>query len=385
MTPSPGQPRVAFVHDWLTGMRGGEKVLSHLCRLIPKADIFTLIHVPGSCPSLTTGRSVRTTALSDLPGVSGYYRHLLPLMPLIADRADLSDYDVVIASSQCVAKGFGGRRPGQLRICYCHTPMRYAWDAGEDYRRLGLAGVALRAVRPFLRAWDKRTASLVDLFLANSDCVADRIRRAYNRSSVVLHPPIDVDFFTPSDAPREDFYLVVSAMAPYKRVHQAIEAFGSLSKPLKVIGSGQELRKLRGIAPPNVELLGWCDDETVRDYYRRCRALIFPTFEDFGMVPLEAMACGGPVIAFAGGGAMETVRDAADPAVAKPTGLLYKPHTSDALAEAVVRFEQMSDRFSREELREWAEKFSPQNFIDGFKQTVSPLLSRMGFAKPCAD
>lgn len=382
---SPRQPRVAFVHDWLTGMRGGEKVLRHLCGLIPDADIFTLIHKAGSCQEITAGRAVHTSILNSLPGVTRYYRHLLPVMPLIADLTDLSDYDIVIASSHCVAKGFGGNRPGQLKICYCHTPMRYAWDVGDDYRRrMGLAGAALHAIRPFLRAWDMRTAAPVDLFLANSACVADRIHRAYGRSSVVLHPPIDVDFFTPPDKPREDFYLMVSAMAPYKRVHHAIEAFSrlKLKRPLKIIGSGQELARLRRTAPANVELLGWQDDRTVRDHYRRCRAVVFPTFEDFGMVPLEAMACGTPVIAFAGGGAMETVRNAADPAVTAPTGLLYEPHTPDALAGAITEFEQTADRFNVTDLREWAEKFSSRNFVDGFKRAVSPMLNRFNFAEP---
>ncbi len=363
------------MHDWLTGMRGGEKVLSRLCGLIPVAEIFTLIHKAGSCGEITAGRRVHASILSSLPGAAKYYRHLLPVMPFVADMTDLGDYDIVIASSHCVAKGLGGKRPGQLKICYCHTPMRYAWDIGDDYRRrMGLSGAALHAFAPFLRAWDRRTAAQIDLFLANSVCVADRIRRAYGRSSVVLHPPIDVDFFTPADAPREDFYLMVSAMAPYKRVHHAIEAFGKLQKPLKIIGSGQELARLRRTSPPNVELLGWQDDITVRDHYRRCRAVVFPTFEDFGMVPLEAMACGTPVIAFAGGGVLETVTE--------KTGLLYEPHTPEALADAVMKFEQVGDRFKVAELRKRAEEFRSENFIEGFKRAVAPMLRKFNFSEP---
>jgi len=375
--------RVALVHDWLTGMRGGEKVLACICALLPKAELFTLIHRPGSCSPLIEAKAIRTSWLNDLPAVSRYYRHLLPLMPLAIERMDVSNCDLIVSTSHCVAKGVGGRRAGQAHVCYCFTPMRYVWDAAEHYhRRVGIRRLALRALGPYLRAWDRRSAGGVDLFLADSACVAGRIRRAYGRGAVVLYPPVDVDFFTPADVPREDFYLIVSALTPYKRSDQAIEAFARLARPLKIIGAGQRLRKLRRMAPRNVELLGWRDDETVRDHYRRCRGLVFPQLEDFGIVPLEAMACGAPVIAYGAGGAMETVLDAANPAVTEPTGLLYRPQTPQALAAAVQRFERIEGRFNRQQLRNWAEQFSKERFIEGFKQAVGPLLLRAGFRPP---
>jgi len=375
--------RVALVHDWLTGMRGGEKVLACICALLPKAELFTLIHRPGSCGPPIEDRAIRTSWLDDLPAVSRYYRQLLPLMPLAIERMDVSNCDLIVSTSHCVAKGIGGRRAGQVHVCYCFTPMRYVWDtAGHYHRRQGIRRLALRALEPYLRAWDRRSAAGVDLFLADSACVAGRIRRAYGRSAVVLYPPVDVDFFTPADVPREDFYLIVSALTPYKRADQAIEAFARLARPLKIIGTGQEIQKLRRMAPPNVRILGWCDDETVRDHYRRCRALVFPQLEDFGIVPLEAMACGAPVIAYGAGGALETVLDGGNPAVTEPTGLLYRPQSSQALAEAVEQFERIEGRFNPQRLRNWTEQFSKERFIEGFKQAVEPLLLRAGFRPP---
>jgi glycosyltransferase involved in cell wall biosynthesis len=385
MTDRPARtPRIAIVHDWLTGMRGGEKVLVQLARLMPQAEIFTLIHTPGSCPAITEGRRVHTSVLNALPGVGRYYRHLLALMPAAVEAMDLGRFDVVISSSHCVAKGFGGRRPDQVHVCYCYTPMRYVWAVGEDYeQRMGLSGLALRAFRPYLKAWDRRTAGRVDLFVAISRYVAQRIRRAYGRESVVLYPPPDVDFFRPADVPREDFYLMVTAFAPYKKVDQAVEAFRRLGRPLKIIGSGQQFRAIQRTAPGNVELLGWREDDTVRDHYRRCRAVIFPPVEDFGLVPLEAAACGAPVIAHGAGGALETVLDAGDPSVDRPTGLLYRPQTPDALAAAVERFEALAPgRFSPSAMRTWAEQFSPEKFAEGFRGILGPILRRRGLREP---
>ncbi|MGC9454131.1 MAG: glycosyltransferase [Phycisphaerae bacterium] len=378
--PDEATPRFALAHDWLTGMRGGEKVLRRLCGLLPDATLHTLIHVPGACDADIEQRDIRTSVLGDMPGIGRCYRRLLPLMPPAAEWMDLSDADVVISSSHCVAKGFARKRPGQLHICYCHTPMRYVW-AGEDYHR-GMAGAALVAIAPFLRAWDRRTAGRVDLFLANSACVARRIRRCYGRAAVVLYPPVDTHWFTPDERPREDFYLMVSAIAPYKRVELAIEAFTASRRRLRIIGTGPGLDRLRRRCPDNVEMPGFCDDVTVRDSYRRCRAVIFPQVEDFGLVPLEAMACGTPVIAYAAGGALETVLDAGDPNVVEPTGVLFATQTPQALNEAIERFERMWERFDPSRLRNWAEQFRPEQFDKGFVEVVAPLLSRNGWAVP---
>ncbi len=383
-TSSKKTPRIALVHDWLTGMRGGEKVLAEICRLLGDADLFTLIYSPGACGSVIEQRRIRTSWLSSLPGVRRYYRHLLPLMPGAIARLDVSQYDLVISTSHCVAKGIGGQHDGQVHVCYCFTPMRYIWAVGEDYhRRLGLSSLALRAVTPRLREWDRRSAGNVDLFLADSACVARRIAAAYGCDAEVLYPSVDVDFYSPAVVPREDFYLMVSALAPYKKVDQAIVAFSQLGKRLKIIGSGPEMKKLRAAAPANVELLGWQDDTVLRDHYRRCRALIFPQVEDFGIVPLEAQACGAPVIAYGEGGALETVLDAADPAVTAPTGLLYRPQTPPALAAAVRQFEELpAGTLKTDAMVEWVQNFSPQRFREGFIAAVTPLLEERGWTPP---
>ena len=376
------------MHDWLLTLRGGEKVLAELCSLMPDADILTLFHRPGAVGPPIEGRPIRASFLNRLPGVHRYYRHLLPLFPLAARTLDARAYDLVVSVSHCAAKAVGGRRKGQLHVCLCLTPMRYVWAVEKDYRRsLGLAGLALRALKPILAAWDRRTAARVDEFVAISHCIAERIRHAYDRPSVVLYPPADVDFYTPGNDAREDFYLLVSALTPYKRVDQAVEAFARLDRPLKIIGEGPESARLARNAPPNVQWLGWQTAEVIRDHYRRCRALIFPQLEDFGIVPVEAMACGAPVIAFGKGGATETVLDAANPAVADPTGLLYSPQTADALAAAVERFESpaMQSRFHADAIRRWAEQFSPQRFADGFKRILTPLLEKHSWPPPWED
>ena len=395
MTSAAHAPRVALVHDWLTGMRGGERVLEALCRLLPAADLLTLLHVPGACPGPIENRVIRTSFLNSLPGVRRYYRHLLGLMPRAIESFDTSGYDVLISTSHCVAKGIR-RGPEQLHVCYCFTPMRYIWAVAGDYHRsLGVSGLALKALTPRLKEWDRRTAAGVDLFIADSACVAERIDQAYGRSSVVLHPPVNTDFFTPADRPREDFYLMVTALAPYKKVDQAVEACQLAGRRLVIIGSGPEMKKLRrqdGDSPHFQKakmgtvpiFLGWRSDDVVRDHYRRCRALLFPQVEDAGIVPLEAFACGAPVIALAQGGALETVRDAADAGISDPTGLLYGPQTPEALAGAIAKFEspEIQARLSTPNLRRWAEQFSIERFLAKFKRIVDPLLAQRGFSAP---
>jgi glycosyltransferase involved in cell wall biosynthesis len=354
--------RIALVHDWLTGLRGGEKVLSELCDLLPDADILTLIHRSGSTDPAIEQRRIITSTLNDLPGVGRYYRHLLPLMPLAMEGIDARAYDLIVSSSHCVAKGVI-RRPGSVHVCYCHTPMRYAWSQSGAYdAAMGLRGLALKLLRPYLRAWDRRSAGHVDVFVANSSNVADRIRHIYGRDAEVVYPPVDTAFYTPADVPREDFYLVVGAMAPYKRVDQAVEACRKLGRRLVVIGAGQQSQSLLRARSDKIELLGAVDNEVVRDHFRRAKALLFPGEEDFGIVPVEAIACGCPVIAYGAGGVLETVTTT--------TGRLYTPQTVGALVEAIEQFESGQGRFESAVMSEWARAFQPESFRSRMRQVL---------------
>jgi glycosyltransferase involved in cell wall biosynthesis len=363
-------------------MRGGEHVLSLLCGLFPKADLFTLIHTPGVCNDNIENRRIIASRLNRLPGVKKYYRHLLPFMPRAIERMDATDYDLIVSSSHCVAKGIA-RSPDSLHICYCHTPMRYIWSQGQSYQsNMGLSGLGLKAFGGYLRKWDLRSADNVDYFVANSNTVSDRIREVYNRESSVVYPPADTEFFTPADVEREDFYLMVTALAPYKRVDQTIDAFRQLGRKLVIIGTGQQMGKLRRLAPDNVEFLGWRSLEALRDHFRRCRALIFPGEEDFGIVPLEAMSCGSPIIAYGAGGATETVIGVEKENTAAPTGLLYTPQTVEALIQAVGRFEKIRDRFDPKKLFAHAKTFSRETFVNNFKKFIEPLLDDRGLDTP---
>lgn len=374
--------RIALVHDWLTGMRGGEKVLTQLCKLIPHADLLTLIHARGTCDERIEAMRIVTSELDDLPGVRHFYRHLLGAMPLAIERISAAKYDLIISSSHCVAKGVI-RSPGSVHVCYCHTPMRYAWAQRRNYRRrMGPSGLALWAAGGYLRAWDRRSASHVDGFIANSRTVARRILRAYHRRSEVVHPPVDTGFFTPADCPREDFYLMVTALSPYKCVDQAITALGKLGRPLRIIGSGPLRRRLKRLAGDNVTFMGWQSDEVVRDHYRRCRALVFPGQEDFGMVLVEAMACGAPVIAFGVGGASETVMDPDRPVEGGPTGVLYPHQTVGNLLDAIIRFEGLEGTFGPKELASSARCFGQKKFLERFKRAAGKILTDKGFDEP---
>ncbi len=369
--------RVAIVHDWLTGMRGGEKVLRLICQSFPQADLLTLLHTKGSCCDEIERMRIRTSWLDDLPAAEKYYRNLLPLMPFAIEGIQADQYDLVLSTSHCVAKGIV-RCPRSLHVCYCHSPMRYVWAQGAVYEgTMGLKSIPLKLLGGYLRAWDRRSAQHVDHFIANSVNVAGRIADSYGRCAEVVFPPIDTDFYCPADIEREDFYLMVTAIAPYKRVDQAIEAFAGSGRKLVIIGSGQHYVRLKRLAPKNVRLLGWQDDEVVRDHYRRCRGLIFPGEEDFGMVPLEAMACGAPVIAYGAGGALETVR-CINTAQDKPTGLCYLPQTPAALAGAVDEFDRRAGEFDVDQIVQWARQFGEGVFIEKYMGVVNRLLVQRG-------
>jgi glycosyltransferase involved in cell wall biosynthesis len=355
--------RVVLVHDWLTGMRGGEKCLEPLARRWPDARLLTLLHKPGSVSPAVEQLRIKPSLLNRLPRVDRYYRYLLPLMPFAAGWT-VTDADLVVSLSHCVAKS-ANPPAGVPHVCYCFTPMRYAWHMKEAYfRKTGLVGrlkaAAVGTLLARIQEWDRRTSDRVTHFVAISRTVQTRIRECYGRESVVICPPVDTDFYTPAPVPREDFYLVVSALAPYKRFDLAVTACEKLGRPLVVIGSGQDAVKLRATAGPTTRFLGWQPDAVIRDHLRRAKALLFPGEEDFGIVPLEAQACGCPVLAFGRGGATETVRGLGDGP--DPTGVFFPEQTTDALIAAVEQFEREADRFDPRAARRQAVQFRKERF-----------------------
>ena len=369
MTDATRTPRVALVHDWLTGMRGGEKVLEAVCELYPHASLFTLVHVPGSVSPAIERLAPRSSVLSSLPGIGRIYRQLLPLFPAVIEQFDLDEYDLVISTSHCAAKSVV--RTGRARhICYCHTPMRYVWDQRDAYfgpARLGAAGArALWPVLAWLARWDAGTAHRVDRYLANSQHVARRIRRYYNRKSAVIYPPVDTDFYRPDATVPTPAALVVSALVPYKRIDVAIDACRQAGVPLRIVGQGPEEARLRAVAGPRVEFLGSCSDTDIRGLYREAGVVLLPGEEDFGIVPVEAQACGRPVVALARGGALETVVDGV-------TGVLVVSDTPDALADGIRR--ALESPFDTGVIRRHAESFGRTRFAIQLQSAIGETLS----------
>jgi glycosyltransferase involved in cell wall biosynthesis len=361
--------RCALVHDWLTGMRGGEKVLEVLCEIFPEADLYTMVHVPGSISPAIERRRIVTSWLNRLPFAGAGYRNVLPLMPAAAERMKVSNYDLVVATSHCVAHGVAVSPEKTRFVCYCLTPMRYAWGMLPAYaarRRWDARTYALRWLQPRLQRWDRRAAARVPEYVATCENVRQRIRDCYGREAPVIYPPVDTEFFRPSENSRRDGYLWVGALAPYKRIDLLLEAFGKLDRPVTVIGTGQDLAWARRRAPRNVKLLGWQPDEVVREHYANCRAMILPGEEDFGLAPLEAQACGRPVIAYAKGGALETVVDL-DGGRCAPTGVLFGEPTAEALVQAVLRFERAEQAFVPAAIRNHALKFDRRRCRDALR------------------
>ena len=376
-----GEPRVAVVHDWLTGMRGGEKVLEAICELFPGAELFTLVRVPGTVSPALEGRSITSSAVGWLPAVGRFYRHLLPFFPAVVETFDLDRYDLVISSSHCAVKSVV--RPGRaVHVCYCHSPMRYAWDQFASYfgpRQVGRVPHALlRPVMAALARWDAATAGRVDAYVANSRYVAGRIRRYYNRGSTVVYPPVDTEFYRLSaerPAPSAErrapsaerpFFLIVSALVPYKKIDVAIAACRAAGAPLKVVGSGPELASLQRMAGPDVQFLGWRSNEEIRDLYQRAAAVLLPGVEDFGMVPVEAQACGCPVVALGAGGACETVVDG-------ETGVLVSDGSVEAMTAGLNRARSL--RFDPNAIRRQALRFSRERFKSEFAAVVDQVFA----------
>jgi glycosyltransferase involved in cell wall biosynthesis len=384
------KPKVALVHDWLTGMRGGERCLEVFCELFPNADLYTLIHRRGTVSPTIERMAIHTSILQHIPLAKTHYRHLLPILPLAIKQFGMTDYDLILSSSHAVVKGV--RRSGSpLHVCYCFTPMRYIWDQSHIYfpreRFSPVAWALLQALFRYLRAWDVKSSSGVDEFVAISNHIAAKIQAYYNRKAHVISPPVDCGFFTPKSSLQQhdsSFYLIVSALVPYKRVDIGVEAFNRLRLPLVVIGVGPERSRLERRASSYITFLGWQPDAMVRDYYRRCEALIFPGEEDFGIVPLEAQACGKPVIAFGKGGALETVipLNGTSPEATSsrpPTGVFFYDPTVEALCEAVLTSRRWATAFELEAIRQNALCFDRLVFKDRIKTFLG---DRMGITIP---
>lgn len=367
--------RVALVHYWLVNWRGGEQVLGAIADLFPQADIFTHVADSRLIAERLPGRRVITTAISHLPFARTMYQRYLPLMPLALEELNLQAYDLVISSESGPAKGVI-TGPNTLHLCYCHSPMRYVWDRYHDYRMQAgrLSRLLMGPVMHYVRNWDQLSANRVDRYAANSQFVAKRIWKYYRREAQVIHPPVAVHSFEISTS-CEEFYLAVGQLVPYKRADLLVEAFNLNGRPLVIIGTGEMERTLRSRAKSNIRFLGWQPLEVLKRYYAKCRALIFPGIEDFGIVPVEAMACGKPVVCLAAGGALETVIDGV-------TGVYFREQTAAQLNAAVDRFERSSGDFSPEKIREHSMQFSEPNFRADFQAFVSNALSQYGGDSP---
>ena len=363
------QARVALVHDWLTGMRGGEKCLEALCEIFPHADIFTLLHVPGSVAAGIERHHITTSFVQRLPDAARGYRRYLPLFPRAIESLQLRDYDLVVSSSHCVAKGVPVPA-GALHVCYCHTPMRYVWDRFDDYFGRGRAGLvtrcAARLARRPLQRWDVQSARGVHRFIANSATVRDRIHRHYRRNdTVIIHPPVDCARFAPAPGPVEDYFLVVGALSGYKRVDVAITAAQRAGVRLVVVGDGPDRARLeRQAKDAPIEFRAWQSDADLARLFGRCRALLFPGVEDFGITPVEVMASGRPVIALAAGGALETVIDGT-------TGIFVRSTDPDAWAEVLRTFR--GDRFDADAMRQHALRFDRPRYVRAMQSELVRL------------
>jgi glycosyltransferase involved in cell wall biosynthesis len=357
--------KIALVHDWLTGMRGGEKALEVLCERFPDAELFTLLHVRGTVSPAIERLRPQTSFLQHLPLARRYYRQYLPLFPTAVEQFDFDRFDLVLSTSHCCVKSIV--RPARApHLCYCLTPMRYGWDQFDAYfgsHRTGRAGhFVMRRLMARMARWDRDTAGRADRYVAISHYVAGRIRRYYNREATVVYPPVDTDFFHPAPVAPEPFALVVSALVPYKRVDLAMAACRKAGVALKIVGDGPERTALERAGDGSAQFLGRLSNHEIRDLYRRAAVVLLPGEEDFGIVPLEAQACGRPVVALGRGGATETV-------IQNDTGFLVEEPTSDAFAEAIAA--ALTRRFDSTAIRRHAEQFSRARFGDEMTALVA--------------
>lgn len=368
MSKTPSTPiRIALIHDWLTGMRGGEYVLEAIAELLPKSELFTLLYVPASVSPELTVLKKHTSPLQKIPQAEKRYRHFLPLMPRWIEQFDLSGFDLVVSSSHCVAKGVR-KAPDAVHVSYVHAPMRYMWDRFDDYFGPGRSSLPVRVAANFLRprfqAWDRRTsqADRIDALVGNSKFIASQIEQAYGRKAEVVYPFANIERFSSVTRRPGRHYLIVSAFAPYKRIDLAIEAFNELKLPLMIVGGGQDAERAKKIAGPTIEFLGPLSNASIADLYAKCRAFVFTAKEDFGITPVEAMAAGAPVIAFGEGGATETVTT--------ETGVFFTPQTKEALMDAVMKFENGSAQISAEKCKARAAEFTRERFQRELSQVI---------------
>jgi len=361
--------RVAIVHYWLVGRRGGEKVLEAICEAYPGADIFTHIYDAEAAGPVISAHKVTTTFIAKLPFARRFYKAYLPLMPFALEALDLSQYDLVISSESGPAKGVL-TRPDAIHICYCHSPMRYIWDQYQLYRSSAgfFAKFMMPILSPFLRLWDVIAANRVDHFIANSRFVAKRIWKTYRRDAQVIYPPVTLEDYSVADHPTLDYYFFISQLETYKRPDIVVEAANRLGKRLILVGAGTEAERLRALAGPTVTLLGRQTTGEIAHLYKNCRALLFAGIEDFGIVFLEAMASGRPVIAYAEGGALDAI-------VEGKTGMFFREQTPEALMQAILAFEAKADGFDPAVIRAHAETFSSDCFKAKFKDAVNGFLA----------
>jgi len=371
-----GELRVAIVHYWFVSHRGGERVVEQIAGMFPQADLFSLVVDWQALPKSLSQRKVKTSFLQSLPGSSRWHRKLLPLYPLALEQFDLSDYDLVLTSESGPAKGVL-TSSGTCHVCYCHSPMRYLWDFYHQYKRRSTGAWISRPLftcaSHYLRLWDATSANRVDYFVANSRNVAARIRKHYRRSSTVIYPPVNVEAGYLADEV-EDYYLVVGQLVDYKRVDLAITACNRLGRRLRVVGAGEQYARLRKLAGPTVQFCGGVSDKDLQEQYAHCRALLFPCEEDFGIVPVEALSFGRPVIAYGRGGVRESVVGSCEEAGISPenaTGVFFAEQSWESLAAAIRKFEAEEHRFRPAHIKQQADRFAPHRFRKNFGTYLS--------------
>jgi glycosyltransferase involved in cell wall biosynthesis len=373
--------KTAIVHDWLVTYAGAERALEQILALYPEADLYSLVDfIPPDQRTFIHNKKVNKSFLQSFPFVKKKYRSYLPFMPLAIEQFDLSAYDLVISSSYAVAKGVL-THARQVHVCYCYSPMRYAWDLHHQYLResglnRGIKGFIAQMVLHYLRIWDYTASNRVDHYLAISQYVAGRIKKTYDREATVIYPPVDIDTFVPRERGNE-YYLTASRMVPYKKIDLIVEAFSEMSdKKLVVIGEGPDFQKVRSKAGKNIELLGYQPSSVLKEYMQKAKAFVYAAEEDFGIVTVEAQACGTPVIAFGKGGSLETIIPVRQEEGEQPTGIFFYEQSVEALQNAVQHFEKVQDIFDARVLRKNAERFGKERFKQEFKAFVDRALKQ---------